>query len=90
MLKFAGHFHGWHDQLIPAGDPPSHDAGDYSMPGVTEGVFGDLVIVPAQRSGRRRRAPSTSTIPRASFTKATAARWGVVPTPESSCAACGN
>ena len=24
VLKFAGHFHGWHDQLIPAAEPP-HD-----------------------------------------------------------------
>ena len=27
VLKFAGHFHGWHDQLIPAAAPP-HDEGD--------------------------------------------------------------
>ena len=22
VLKFAGHFHGWHDYLVPAADPP--------------------------------------------------------------------
>lgn len=43
VIKFAGHFHGWHDNLIPAGDPP-HDSG-YETPGVTDGVFSDLVFV---------------------------------------------
>jgi glutamate-1-semialdehyde 2,1-aminomutase len=45
VLKFAGCFHGWHDQLFPAAEPP-HDTGEYTTPGVTEGVNEDLVIVP--------------------------------------------
>ncbi len=44
VIKFAGHFHGWHDLLIPAADAPH--GGDYATPGVTDGVMGDLVIVP--------------------------------------------
>lgn len=44
VIKFAGHFHGWHDIVIHASDPP-HDQG-YSTPGVTDGVVGDLVLVP--------------------------------------------
>ncbi len=44
VIKFAGHFHGWHDALIPAAEPPHSD--DYTTPGITNSVFGDLVIVP--------------------------------------------
>jgi glutamate-1-semialdehyde 2,1-aminomutase len=43
VLKFAGHFHGWHDFLIPAADLP------YSgepVPGVPAGAAADTVVVP--------------------------------------------
>jgi glutamate-1-semialdehyde 2,1-aminomutase len=42
VLKFAGHFHGWHDFLIPACDPPFTSA----MPGVPAELSAELVIVP--------------------------------------------
>lgn len=44
VIKFIGHFHGWHDALIPAAEPP-HDVDEYVTPGVTDGVTGDLVLV---------------------------------------------
>lgn len=44
VIKFAGHFHGWHDSLILGSDPP-HDA-DYAAPGVTDGVASDIIFVP--------------------------------------------
>ncbi len=46
VIKFIGHFHGWHDALIPAAEPP-HDRAksEYVTPGVTDGVAGDLVLV---------------------------------------------
>ena len=44
VVKFIGHFHGWHDALIPAADPP-HDSAGYVIPGVTDAVAGDLVLV---------------------------------------------
>ena len=44
VIKFAGHFHGWHDGLMTASDPP-HGA-EYSTPGITDGTVQDLVIVP--------------------------------------------
>jgi glutamate-1-semialdehyde 2,1-aminomutase len=40
VLKFAGHFHGWHDFVIPAADWP-----DAPVPGVPPGVAADTVIV---------------------------------------------
>jgi glutamate-1-semialdehyde 2,1-aminomutase len=43
VLKFAGHFHGWHDFLIPAADLP-YDGGP--TPGIPPEVAADTVIVP--------------------------------------------
>lgn len=42
VLKFAGHFHGWHDFLLQACDPPF----DAIPPGVPEHVAADAVIIP--------------------------------------------
>jgi glutamate-1-semialdehyde 2,1-aminomutase len=43
FLKFAGHFHGWHDFVIPACDPPYDGA---AIPGVAPGVQAETVVVP--------------------------------------------
>jgi glutamate-1-semialdehyde 2,1-aminomutase len=43
LLKFAGHFHGWSDFLMPGADPP-HDHS--AVPGVTDAVLDDIVIIP--------------------------------------------
>lgn len=42
VLKFAGHFHGWNDFVIPGADPP-FDAG---VPGIPPEVAAATVIVP--------------------------------------------
>jgi glutamate-1-semialdehyde 2,1-aminomutase len=42
VLKFAGHFHGWHDYLIPAADAPYQA----ETPGIPAEVAAGLVIVP--------------------------------------------
>src|SRR6516162_4150437 len=41
VLKFAGHFHGWHDAVTPGSDHPHFEA----VPGVPEGVGRDTVVV---------------------------------------------
>jgi glutamate-1-semialdehyde 2,1-aminomutase len=43
VLKFAGHFHGWHDFLIPAADLP-YDGGP--VPGVPREMSALTVVVP--------------------------------------------
>lgn len=43
FLKFAGHFHGWHDFVIPAADLPFDGS---PVPGVPGAVQGDTVVVP--------------------------------------------
>ncbi|MFN4261341.1 MAG: aspartate aminotransferase family protein [Gemmataceae bacterium] len=43
VLKFAGHFHGWHDFVIPAADPP-YDGGP--IPGIPTEVSSHTVVIP--------------------------------------------
>ncbi|HMF13282.1 MAG TPA: aminotransferase class III-fold pyridoxal phosphate-dependent enzyme [Gemmataceae bacterium] len=43
VLKFAGHFHGWHDFVIPQADPP-YDGG--GVPGVPAEVQGQTAVIP--------------------------------------------
>jgi glutamate-1-semialdehyde 2,1-aminomutase len=42
VLKFRGHFHGWHDFLIQAADPPY----DSPVPGLDQELLAHLTIVP--------------------------------------------
>jgi glutamate-1-semialdehyde 2,1-aminomutase len=42
VLKFAGHFHGWNDFLVPAADAPYAEA----LPGLTKEVAANTVVVP--------------------------------------------
>ncbi len=77
VIKFAGHFHGWHDLLIPAADPP-YGTGDYSMPGITDGVLGDLVVVPPNDLAALERAIDEHQ-PACVILEATGGHWGLVP-----------
>jgi glutamate-1-semialdehyde 2,1-aminomutase len=43
VLKFRGHFHGWHDFLIPGADGPSDST---SVPGIPSEISRFTVIVP--------------------------------------------
>jgi len=42
LLKFAGHFHGWHDQVILGANPPY----DEPVPGILKGVIDNTIIIP--------------------------------------------
>ena len=44
VVKFIGHFHGWHDSLVLAAYAPYNPA-DWSMPGVTVGVQNDVLAI---------------------------------------------
>src|SRR4051812_44141257 len=52
-LKFAGHFHGWHDFLIPGADPAGARR---PVPGIPAEVAGHTVIVPPNDTGAVERA----------------------------------
>ena len=43
FLRLQGHFHGWHDYVTVAADPPYDST---TVPGVPEGVAGQCVAVP--------------------------------------------
>ena len=78
VLKFAGHFHGWHDQLIPGAGPPHDPSGRYETPGVTDSVMGDLVVVPPNNLEAVAQAIDAHD-PACIIVEATGGRWGVVP-----------
>jgi glutamate-1-semialdehyde 2,1-aminomutase len=42
LLKFAGHFHGWHDAVILGANPPY----EVPVPGIPQGVIDTTVICP--------------------------------------------
>jgi glutamate-1-semialdehyde 2,1-aminomutase len=62
---------------MPAGAPP-HDSADYRIPGVTEGVYGDLVIVPPNDLAAAARAIDEHD-PACVIHEGNGPRWGVVP-----------
>lgn len=87
IIKFAGHFHGWHDAVIISSEPPHPDnvlageppeADDYPTPGVTPGVFGDVVIVPPNDLAALARAIDEHQ-PACVIHEGNGARWGFVP-----------
>ncbi|MBD3676735.1 MAG: aminotransferase class III-fold pyridoxal phosphate-dependent enzyme [Planctomycetaceae bacterium] len=77
VLKLAGHFHGWHDQLILAADSVPAD-GDWRQPGITAGVHGDLVVVPPNEINAVEQAILEHQ-PACVILEPTGGRWGVVP-----------
>jgi glutamate-1-semialdehyde 2,1-aminomutase len=80
VVKFAGHFHGWHDFLIPAADPP-HDDPRYPTPGVPEAAQGDLVVIRPNDLPLLERT-LVEQQPACVIVEATGGRWGVVPLAE--------
>lgn len=77
VLKFAGHFHGWHDWLIPGADGP-HEVGNYEMPGISAGVMNDLVIVPPNDPSVLERA-IVEHQPACVILEGTGGHWSLVP-----------
>jgi glutamate-1-semialdehyde 2,1-aminomutase len=76
VLKFAGHFHGWHDQLIPGAEIPNAN-GTWSQPGITTSVHNDLVIVPPNDIQAVTQAIEVHR-PACVIIEPTGSRWGTV------------
>lgn len=77
VVKFIGHFHGWHDSLVLAAYAPYNTA-DWSMPGVTAGVQDDLVVIEPNKldiveQTFREAKPACCII------EGTGGHWGLVP-----------
>jgi glutamate-1-semialdehyde 2,1-aminomutase len=75
VLKFAGHFHGWHDFLIPGADAPHGEA----APGVPVGVARDTVIVPPNDPDAVDRALRDDPQIGCVILEPTGGHWGSVP-----------
>jgi glutamate-1-semialdehyde 2,1-aminomutase len=76
VLKFAGHFHGWHDFVIPAADPPYDGS---PVPGVPAEVQGEIVIVPPNDPAAVERALTSDPQIGCVILEPTGGHWGAVP-----------
>jgi glutamate-1-semialdehyde 2,1-aminomutase len=77
VVKFIGHFHGWHDFLVPAAYAP-YVEGDLSTPGVPPGVLSDLVAIPPNDLASVERA-LVEHQPACLILEGTGGHWGTVP-----------
>jgi glutamate-1-semialdehyde 2,1-aminomutase len=76
VLKFAGHFHGWHDFLIPAADAPYDSA---ATPGVPPEVAALTVVLPPNDAGAVERALEADPQIGCVILEPTGGHWGAVP-----------
>jgi glutamate-1-semialdehyde 2,1-aminomutase len=76
VLKFQGHFHGWHDYVTVASDPPYDSA---TVPGVPEGVTANCLAVPPNDLDRVESALSGDPQIGAVILEPTGGHWGAVP-----------
>lgn len=76
VIKFAGHFGGWHDGLIHAAEPPHDEA--YKTPGIPEGHLSDLIIVPPNDLAALEAAIDEHD-PACVIHEGNGTRWGTVP-----------
>ena len=76
VLKFAGHFHGWHDYLITASEPPFDGQ---ITPGVPRDVGDITVVVPPNDPGAVDRALSEDPQIGCVILEATGGHFGAVP-----------
>jgi glutamate-1-semialdehyde 2,1-aminomutase len=76
FLKFAGHFHGWHDFVLPGADAPYDGA---TPPGVSAGVAADAVILPPNDLDAVDRTLRADPQIGAVILEPTGGHWGAVP-----------
>jgi glutamate-1-semialdehyde 2,1-aminomutase len=74
-LKFAGHFHGWHDAVTPGSDLPHFDP----VPGVTDSVAKDTVVIAPNDRAIVERALTTDPSIGCVILEPTGGHWGQVP-----------
>ena len=76
FLKFHGHFHGWHDYVTVASDPPYDSP---SVPGVPEAVAANCVAVGPNDLNRVEEALKRDADVGAVILEPTGGHWGAVP-----------
>ncbi|HLN29518.1 MAG TPA: aspartate aminotransferase family protein [Gemmataceae bacterium] len=75
VLKFAGHFHGWHDSVIPGADLPT----DHQVPGVSAAVAAETIVVPPNDPAIVERYLTTDTGIGCVILEPTGGHFGAVP-----------
>jgi glutamate-1-semialdehyde 2,1-aminomutase len=76
VLKFAGHFHGWHDFVMPGADPPFDQ---HEVPGIPQAVARQTVVVPPNDIAAVEQALSNDTDIGCVILEPTGGHYGVVP-----------
>lgn len=76
FLKFAGHFHGWHDAVVVGSDPP-YDTLD--VPGVAASVAANTVVIPPNDLDLLERTLKGDSQIGAVILEPTGGHWGAVP-----------
>ncbi|HJZ93041.1 MAG TPA: aminotransferase class III-fold pyridoxal phosphate-dependent enzyme, partial [Gemmataceae bacterium] len=76
FLKFAGHFHGWHDAVSVGSDPPYDNL---AVPGVPEGVAANTVVIPPNDLDLLERTLKSDAQIGAVILEPTGGHWGAVP-----------
>lgn len=75
VLKFAGHFHGWHDAVIGGADAPF----EADVPGVPASVAAETVVVPPNDPEAVQRAFEQDAAIGCVILEPTGGHWGSVP-----------
>lgn len=76
FLRFQGHFHGWHDYVTIAADPPYES---HTVPGVPEGVAGQCLAVPPNDLNRVEESLKANPDIGAVILEPTGGHWGAIP-----------
>ena len=76
VLKFHGHFHGWHDFLIPGADAPNEPA---TPPGISPELLRDTVLVPPNDLEEVERTLQADPSIGCVILEPTGGHWGSVP-----------
>ncbi|VTR97403.1 aspartate aminotransferase family protein [Tuwongella immobilis] len=76
FLKFAGHFHGWHDFVAPAADPPYEQP---VVPGIVDEVARNTVTIPPNDIELLERTLASDPQIGALILEPTGGHWGAVP-----------
>ncbi len=76
LLKFLGHFHGWHDAVMPGAYAPYETA---DVPGVPEDVSNNTVVIPPNDLNILEKTLSSDSKIGAVILEPTGGHWGAVP-----------
>lgn len=77
IVKLSGHFHGWHDFLVPQAYAP-YVGPDNAIPGIADGVLSDLVSIPPNDIAALEQALADHH-PACIIMEGTGGHWGAVP-----------